>query len=254
MKNDLNNYHDFINFKIYINRFLPGLNILLCKGNIFSDEKLNEFKLISDSIIELFNSNTMFFLEKKTEFPSLFERYHSIKNGNSTCLFIKDHYINSIYAPNNIYLMCIKGYFRKGEELGVYEYISQSMNHLNYIYDIRKNLSSVENRKNVINNETFLNSIDYINFIITPFYYDFIEIFVNSLSSKIKNTQNLFFVKIVCGVFVGCGILILYFKYLRKKYLNKYIYTKAMIMLIPQNELLKGEHYAIIQNLLGNER
>jgi hypothetical protein len=34
--------------------------------------------------------------------------------------------------------MCIKGYFRKGEELGVYEYISQSMNHLNYIYDIRK--------------------------------------------------------------------------------------------------------------------
>ena len=44
---------------------------------------------------------------------------------------------NIIYAPNNIYLMCIKGYFRKGEELGVYEYISQSMNHLNYIYDIR---------------------------------------------------------------------------------------------------------------------
>ena len=126
--------------------------------------------------------------------------------------------------------------------------------HLNYIYDIRKNLSSVENRKNIIINETFLNSIDYINFIINPFYYDFIEIFVNSLSSKIKKTQNIFFVKIFGGVFVGCGILILYFKFLRKKYLNKYIYTKAMIMLIPQNELLKGEHYAIIQNLLGNER
>ena len=73
MKNVLNNYHDFIDFKIYINRFLTGLNILICKGQIFSEEKLNEFKIISDSIIELFNSNTMFFLEKKTEFPSLFK-------------------------------------------------------------------------------------------------------------------------------------------------------------------------------------
>ena len=255
LKNVLKQYHSFLHFKIYLTKFLPGINLLITQGDIFSEIYLEEFKNISNNIIELFNGHTIFFLENKKKYSNLFNHYLSIKNGNSTCLYIKEYYEEkNTIDSNQIYNMCIEGFFRKGEELGVYEYTSVSMNLLNYIYENKNNLISVEERKNIINNNILLNGIDYVNFIITPFYYEFIEIFIESISSKIKGTQNIFLVKIFCGVIVGSGILFLYFKFLRKKYLNKYIYTKAMIMLIPQNELLKGEHYAVIQNLLGNER
>jgi hypothetical protein len=56
------------------------------------------------------------------------------------------------------------------------------------------------------------------------------------------------------GFIFGLSLLFFYIKYIRIKYLNQYIYTKAMILLVPQNELLKGDNYAAIQKLIGNDK
>ena len=104
-----------------------------------------------------------------------------------------------------------------------------------------------EEQLEILNDITLLEGIDFNLFIIEIFYTRYLDEYSNYLKSKTDDIQSLYMIKFgLCVVLVGI-IIFLYFGVVYKKYLEKTIYAKAMILLIPRSELEKEGNYKIMK-------
>ncbi len=244
----------FCIFKFYFISYYPLFINYLVNSEILHDNFSDILMIYYKNSSYYYNQNNIFFLNKKNKFKKLADLYTELKIGNKSCSYISDYYNEEI--KNSIFNYCIKNYFKNGEDSAIIEDLTIGLNHYNYIKDLILDgkLDSIIERKNQLKNQTLINIFIYNMLIFNPYYKNFEKDYIDYLKDSVKKFKYFFLVKMFIGFIFGLSLLFFYIKYIRIKYLNQYIYTKAMILLVPQNELLKGDNYAAIQKLIGNDK
>ena len=241
-------YDTNLYYKLYLTNLYPMIVSALIDGEISNSTFDDIMTDAMNNTKRLHNENNHFVLKNSDKYKEIESLKSVLSNGYLTCNYTVQRYQTeeSSYKIEPIRNYCLNSFYASGAELGDNEFINSAINKYNEIRS-KGDLSDVLKRKEILNDITLLEGIDFNLFIIEIFYTRFLDEYSNYLKSKTNDIQSLYMIKFgLCVVLVGI-IIFLYFGVVYKKYLEKTIYAKAMILLIPRSELEKEGNYKIMK-------
>ena len=226
-------------YKLSLTELFPQISLGLINGEISKDYFDNNITETLSNARSYMNENYHFILRNAKKYDDVQLMQDILHESTYSCSYVVYLYE---YGKESIFDFCITNYYSSGAELGDNEIINSALKQYNYIRTF-DNLSDIETRKDLLNIESFVEGIDFDIFIVEVFYSRFLQEYTIYLEKKATNIKQFFLGKIGLGTVICIVIILVYLLFVRKKYLERIIYAKAMILLIPRSELIKENIY-----------
>ena len=226
-----------IEYTTQIVNFIPYIFLSLISGEASSDTFNQTINNKYNNIMRLSRLNSQYIIKHLHSHYLMKRLFQITSDGNQTCTYITEPLSNEVTKYNS-YNFCMSYYYANGEELGTNELIRFGLEYFNKFIN-EEGIDSIDKRRELIDSEELGVVMDYNIFIVWVYFQEFFKTYCEYFKKMVKVVDIVHINKIWSIIMIFGVVLLVYYLKIRKKYLHKTIFVKAMILLIPRDDLVK---------------